>query len=446
VSRESAAPIHRIRIPSCLLVSVWLAALLLVPVWARAQGAGQESSTAADTAEMAEEHRRQGLAALRDGRIDEALSELKKAYLLSREPGLLIAIARAYGARGDRDSQLYYYKKYLAEASAGARERVEVMEAIDRLLAQQAAEGGEAELSQVPGPWSHAPVDSVPPERPLDIWVATPVTYGVRVFLHYRAQGQAEFAAVEMKRRGPLKVARISASEVRGTSLQYYLEARDKSGAVVEHSGSVEEPHVVSIEVGAPLHTLAASLPKTPGSAGTKPGSEGAAGEEEPPPEPGAVSAATVVAVAPPRVSRMRLAGALLLSTGTALGVVGGSIGLSFAAGYARAVRNDACPSGPRCPGEPYVFDDPEEPNNDRRLQDLGHLSDTLGGLALGVGGAAATVGVVLLAVDAARHASGERAKPSAGSGRTGRGRPGRVLAAPVITSRGAGISAAISF
>jgi hypothetical protein len=432
--------------------------LLLVSARVRAQTPAPEpepgapaATEPAETSDLAEEHRRQGLAALRDGRIDEALAELKKAYLLSRDPELLIAIARAYEARGDRNNQLYYYKKYLTEAPPKARERAEVMEAIDRLIAQQAAQGGEAASAQAAKRWSHVPVDSAPPGRSLDIWVVTPVTYGVRVFLHFRAQGQLEFAAVEMKRQGPVKVARIPASEVRGTSLQYYIEARDKSGAVVDRSGSVEDPHVVALEVGAPPHTLASTLGRAPGAAGgaqAVPG--GAVGEEEPAPEPGAVVPAPVVTAPPRRVSRMRLAGALLLGTGTALGVVGGSIGLSFAAGYARAVRNDACPSGPRCPGEPpYVFDDPDEPNNDRRLQDLGHLSDTLGGLALGIGGATAAVGVVLLAVDAARHASSkEQVKPPAGGGRTSRRRmgPDRVLAAPVFTPRGAGVSATISF
>jgi hypothetical protein len=447
VSRDPAAPVHRPRRPLHLLALVLQVVSLLVSAQVRAQVTDPGTPGAADPAQtpaLAEEHRRQGLAALRDGRIDEALSELKKAYLLSREPELLIAIARAYEARGDRNNQLYYYKKYLAEAPAKARERVEVMGAIDRLIAQQAAQGGEAASSQAPKRWRHAPVDSAPPGQPLDIWVVTPVTYGVRVFLHFRAQGQLEFAAVEMKRRGPVKVARIPASEVRGTSLQYYIEARDKSGAVVERSGSVEEPHVVALEVGAPLHTLAATLARAPGAVGGE--RAGTVSEEEPPPEPGAVVPAPVATAKPRGVSRMRLAGALLVGTGTALGVVGGSIGLSFAAGYARAVRNDACPSGPRCPGAPYVFDDPEEPNNDRSLQDLGHLSDTLGGLALGIGGAAAAVGVVLLAVDAARHSSsGEQVKPPAGRRRRGRG-PGRVLAAPMIIRRGAGVSAALSF
>lgn len=451
MSRDPATPLHHPRRPSYPLVLILLAVGLLVSAQVGAQATdpgGQGAAEPAETFEqVAEEHRRQGLAALRDGRIDEALAELKKAYLLSREPELLIAIARAYKARGDRNNQLYYYKKYLAEAPAQARERAEVMEAMDQLMAQQAAKGGEASPSQAPTRWSHAPVDSAPPGQALDIWVVTPVTYGVRVFLHFRAQGQLEFAAVEMKRRGPVKVARIPASEVRGTSLQYYIEARDKGGAVVEGSGSVEAPHVVALEVGAPLHTLAATLGRAPGTGGgAKAGQEGAVGEEEPLPEPGAVVVPSAPPVRPRGVSRMRLAGALLLGTGTGLGVVGGSIGLSFAAGYARAVRNDACPSGPRCPGAPYVFDDPEEPNNDRSLQDLGHLADTLGGLALGIGGATAAVGVVLLAVDAVRHSSsGEQVKPRAGSDRRGRGL-GRVLAAPVITPRGAGVSAAVVF
>lgn len=255
--------------------------------------------------ELAKEHYKAGLAAFQAGRYNEAITELKAAYLLKKLPPLLLNIAKTYEKLGDRANAISYYQRYLAEAPPDAAGRPDAAQAL-------AAMGAPAEpappqqpgnyYSQPPQPqqpgnyynqpaqndyynqpnnnyynqpaqqpppqrqppvrmptaWAHTPIDSAPPGSPIDVRVQTPVMKGVQVYLYYRAPGQVEFTPVLMKRRGAEKVGRIPADATNtGTSIQYYIEAKDGGGQVVKNSGSQADPNIVMLDADAPPQFLA---------------------------------------------------------------------------------------------------------------------------------------------------------------------------------------------
>src|SRR5438445_13245809 len=119
-----------------------LAALLLgAPRWARAE----ESDDDAEILRMAKEHYKLGLDAFKAAKYPEAIKELKKAYLLKRLPALLINIAKTYEKLNDLDNEIYYYKKYLAEAPPEAKDRDTIQQTLTELQAQKSGRANQVE-------------------------------------------------------------------------------------------------------------------------------------------------------------------------------------------------------------------------------------------------------------------------------------------------------------
>ena len=92
---------------------------------------------------MAKEHYKAGLEAYKAGQYDVAIKELKRAYLLKRLPPLLLNIGATYRKMSDLDLALHFYKKYLDEAPAEARDRGDVEATIKEIEAEKAG-GGKA--------------------------------------------------------------------------------------------------------------------------------------------------------------------------------------------------------------------------------------------------------------------------------------------------------------
>jgi hypothetical protein len=266
------------------LFSTALAAVLLC---ALPQGARAEEEDA-EVTRMAKEHYKLGLEAYKSGKFDVAIKELKKAYLLKRLPALLLNIGATYRKMGDLDLAIHFYQKYLDEAPAEAKDRPEVQKTLAEVKAQKAggpppeeapaapaaekparpesreeappredAPPRPAAPSAMPREFTHAVIDAAPPETPIDVRVSMPVMKGVKVYVYYRPPGENDFKAVLMKRRGTEKVGRIPADAVTGTSLQYYIEARDPAGTVVKSSGSQANPNIVMVDPTAKPQVLA---------------------------------------------------------------------------------------------------------------------------------------------------------------------------------------------
>ncbi|MGZ5158531.1 MAG: tetratricopeptide repeat protein, partial [Caldimonas sp.] len=238
----------------CVVSALVAAFLCVTPAVARA-----ESSDEAEITAMAKEHYKLGLDAYKNGKYPEAIKELKKAYLLKRLPALLLNIGATYRKMNDIDNAVYYYKKYLTEAP-DAKDRGEVEKTLAELDREKPGAGGnasspppaEAPASETPAPpaateWKHVAVDAAPPDQPLDVRVQMPVSKGVKVYVYYRAAGQADFAQVLMRRHGSEKVGRIPADAMSGKSLQYYVEGKDDKGNVVKSFGSPSDPNIVRI-------------------------------------------------------------------------------------------------------------------------------------------------------------------------------------------------------
>src|SRR3954454_1157559 len=120
-----------------VLSTVALTALLCgIPAFANAQ-----DSDDAEVTRMAKEHYKAGLDAYKAGKYDVAIKELKKAYLLKRLPALLLNIGATYRKMGDLDLALHFYKKYLDEAPAEAKDRGDVQNTIAEINAEKAGGG-----------------------------------------------------------------------------------------------------------------------------------------------------------------------------------------------------------------------------------------------------------------------------------------------------------------
>lgn len=302
-----------------------VAAGLAVSVAARAQeaapapqaddGAPAKRSPAAPSAadiEQAKAHFARGAELVKQGKHAEAAAEFKESYRLSRNPLLLYNIGYVYDELGDKELALFYFRKFLHDAPgdsdnhAYARDRVA---ALERELeagepqpagtttptgsappAPTAPSGSSDEPASETAPGANAPavrefmhqvVDEAPPGMPLDLTAFVPPNSDWQVVLYYRGQGASRFTAVVMKRRYNELVGRIPASVMRGTSVQYYIEVKDRSGAIVARAGRSTSPNVVFIDKAAPpryypdLGGPPAPTPTAAAADGAKPARDG---------------------------------------------------------------------------------------------------------------------------------------------------------------------------
>ena len=104
----------------------------------------------------------------------------------------------------------------------------------------------------------HTPVDSVKVRQPLELQAELPPDAkadSVRVY--FRRQGQTKFRSIAMDLQGDAYVARVPGKYVRTTSMQYYIEARNKGQKrPVAVAGTRRTPHIVVIDGGKPPSAL----------------------------------------------------------------------------------------------------------------------------------------------------------------------------------------------
>lgn len=479
-----------------LLCSVAIATVVatLAPA-ARAQ-----DSDEAEITKMAKEHYKAGLDAYKAGKYDVAIKELKKAYLLKRLPALLLNIGATYRKMGDLDLALHFYKKYLDEAPPEAKDRGEVEGIVAEITAQKGGAsartsgGGDEEppppprrraapppsedeppppprrraadddRTSMPREWSHTVVDAAPPDSPLDVRVSTPVMKGVKVYLNFRGAGEENFTTVIMKRRGPEKIGRIPADALRGKSIQYYIEAKDPTGAVVKSAGSASDPNIVMIDASAPPQMVASYDDRGgEGDRDREPAEDErprkkkqrAISDDEEAPVTGRVDDYDNEAYkrAPKKrassgggMSPMMIAGIATLSVGVAgLAVGGGMLGL--AKKNSDEVEFYSTPQG-QADGPVFFSNDPRCTDGCTQLSDLeaqGKAANAAGIALSAIGGLAAVAGAVLIAVDQTVMKGGGTERPK----KKRRPRPVDEDAwniTPVLSPQVAGVSAGFTF
>lgn len=209
------------------------------------------------------------------GKLGEAVEKFKESYRLSKNAVLLYNIAFTLDENKQSDDALFYYRKFLSDAPANASQRSEVearVKALEnaKLATEMATKPDEAGAAK-PEPaaakhsasafkaddFQHTVVEDAPPGKPLDISATVPEGSDVSVILFYRAAGQPDFTQKPMKWHGKDLVARIPAGAVTGSSIQYYIEVKDLSGAKVTSSGKPTEPNLINLDASAQEHTFA---------------------------------------------------------------------------------------------------------------------------------------------------------------------------------------------
>ncbi len=195
-----------------------------------------------------------GNALYKAGKLVEAIPKLKESYKLSRNPFLLYNIGRTYDQLGQKEVALFYFKKFLALGPPNAPMRAEVGKRVDELVKEGVPETDpDAVVAPAPKPsveLGHQPVESAAPNQPVEITATVPKDKNLTVTLNYRGADDTTFTSVPMTWRDTQLVAEIPGDKVRGNYIQYYLEAKDATGAVIARAGKSTSPNLSNIQGG----------------------------------------------------------------------------------------------------------------------------------------------------------------------------------------------------
>lgn len=245
---------HRITAAAVAALFVLIAA----PPGAAAQRVADAPSEA--DLEQARQHFMKGRELFEAKDFTGAIDAFKESYRLSRNPLLLYNIGFTLDELGDRNMALFYYKKFLADAPPDAQNRDLVVQRVRALEREAEADtmfsgGGEGtDASTGAATPSHEPVtefmhniiEESPPGKPIDVTCFVPDGAGWQVTVSYRAAGEARFTSIDMRQRYNELVGRIPAAVTSGaTTVQYYVEARDRTGKVVARSGMSTSPNLI---------------------------------------------------------------------------------------------------------------------------------------------------------------------------------------------------------
>jgi hypothetical protein len=272
----------------------------------------------APTAEQLEAAKKafgEGKALHEAGKLPEAIDKFKESYKLSKNPLLLYNIGFTLDEAHQRETALFYYRKFLSDAPKEAPQRPTVTERV-KVLEQEILDGtgdkptptptgdkptptGDKPTGDKPTPtgdkptgdkptgdkptgdgavttgdkpkpegkpkkivikpagtyhaedFEHQVVEEAPPGKPLDLTASIPEDAGWTVTLMFRVAGDSKFTAKQMKARYKELVARIPQGKMTGTSIQYYVEVKDQAGAIVTRSGKPTSPNLVYLEPNA---------------------------------------------------------------------------------------------------------------------------------------------------------------------------------------------------
>jgi tetratricopeptide (TPR) repeat protein len=210
------------------------------------------------------------------GKLPEAIEKFKESYRLSKNPLLLYNIGLTMEEAGMDDLALFYYRKFVKDAPQDAAQRATVNERV-AVLEKKFASGAPAPsepakpaepapVAKAPVPaaaatkqikpagtysatdFQHEPVESAPPGKPLDVTAFVPEDSGFVVTLYFRTAGEGKFTAKVMRWRYKELVGRVPAPKMLGSSVQYYIEAKDTAGNVVARSGKATSPNLINLE------------------------------------------------------------------------------------------------------------------------------------------------------------------------------------------------------
>ena len=264
-----------------LLPTLTLAiAALLAPMASRAWAQDAPTKEQLDAAKKAYG---EGKTLHDQGKLPEAIEKFKESYRLSRNAVLLYNIALTLDENKQTDNALFYYRKFLSDAPPDAAQRKAATDRVKQLEQEKL----EADLNGKPADttkptdtnvattkpttskpeikikpagtyqateFQHQVVEDAPPGKALDISAFVPEDSGWTVTLYYRAAGDASFVAKPMSWHYHQLIARVPASKVSGSSIQYYIEVKDQAGTFVARSAKSTSPNLINLDASAQQH------------------------------------------------------------------------------------------------------------------------------------------------------------------------------------------------
>ena len=124
------------------------------------------SGAFADQRTDAKAHFKKGMAAIADGKYEEGISELQRAYEILPHPSVLYNIARAYAESGALEGAVSTYKKYLEGSPPDKDEVGQIVTALEARLERQKQIAAAATQAAPTGPSTTAPGQVTPGTTP----------------------------------------------------------------------------------------------------------------------------------------------------------------------------------------------------------------------------------------------------------------------------------------
>ncbi|MGH7327994.1 MAG: tetratricopeptide repeat protein, partial [Polyangiaceae bacterium] len=93
----------------------------------------------ADARSEARTHFKKGMESISNGRYEDGIAELQKAYEILPHPNVLYNIARAYAESGDLDNAVANYKKYLEGNPPDKADVTQIVQSLEGRIARQQA-------------------------------------------------------------------------------------------------------------------------------------------------------------------------------------------------------------------------------------------------------------------------------------------------------------------
>jgi len=135
------------------------------------------SSAFADDRTEAKVHFKKGMQAIADGKYEEGISELQRAYEIKPHPNVLYNIARAYAESGDLEGAVANYQKYLDGNPPDKDEVSQVLQALQsRIERQKAIQAASQQQAVTPSGPGTTPGTTTPGTTPTTPGTTTPGT------------------------------------------------------------------------------------------------------------------------------------------------------------------------------------------------------------------------------------------------------------------------------
>ena len=248
-----------------------------------AEGEGEEEM---DEEERAAKYFADGSKAYTEGKYQDAIGKLLKAYELRPAPPILLNIARTYEKLDDKRNALKFYKEFLLKARMVDPNRPMVEKVVAELEKEVGGGTGavtSAAGTETPGATTtsdepnlqmtrkaqliHTPVDAGTYKKDLIMTCETPPDVDASsVIIFFRRAGEMKFRQVGMDQQGEAWVGQIPARYITTTSLQYYIEAYQRKGDMMRVAAvysSKRTPNIVVIE-GAKVARVKGADPDNP--------------------------------------------------------------------------------------------------------------------------------------------------------------------------------------